>query len=174
MADKKKGYVPIYRAIQDNWLWKADEPFDVRSAWIDLLLLVNHKEGKIYIKGRVQRVQPGQKWTSYRTLATRWNWSLGRVRRYIKLLKSDGMIYTDETPNGTLLTIMNWGNFTIQQNTDRHTDGHTDEHTGGHTDGHTGGHITIMNNNVNNDKELKEKDFEHLPIEPPTGGGEWQ
>ena len=173
MSDKKKGYVPIYRTIQDNWIWKSEEPFDHRSAWIDLLLIVNHKEGKICIKEHLQTIRAGQKWTSYRTLAKRWNWSVGRVRRYINLLKSDGMILTDETPNGTLLTVVNWDVFAIQQNTTRHTDGHTDRHTSEHTDGHTDGHITIMNKNGNNVKEWKKEKADSF-FEPPTGGGEWQ
>jgi hypothetical protein len=96
------------------------------------------------------------------------------VRRYIKLLKSDGMIYTDETRNGTLLTIVNWENFTIQSNTKSATIKDTDEDTSKDTGKSTGKYKTIMNKNVNNDKEGKEKEPAPLEIEPPTGGGEWQ
>lgn len=157
MAKKNKGYIPLWRDIQDNWIWQDEEPFDRRSAWIDLLLSVNHEERKILINNQVVVIKPGQKWTSYRTLARQWNWSKDRVRRYIKLLKSDGMIYTDETRNGTLLTIVNWDNFTIQNNTKSATNKDTDEYTSKDTGKDTDEYKTIMNKNVNNDKECKEE-----------------
>ena len=158
MAQKKKGYIPLWRDIQDHWIWSNDEPFSKGQAWVDLLLSVNHEEKKILINGHLQIIKPGQKWTSYRTLARQWNWSKDRVRRYIKLLKSDGMIYTDETPNGTLLTVKNWDSFRIQNNTDKYTDKDTDKDTPKDTNKDTDGYKTIMNKNVNNDKERKEKD----------------
>lgn len=158
MAQKKKGYIPLWRDIQDHWIWSNDEPFSKGQAWVDLLLSVNHEEKKILINGHLQIIKPGQKWTSYRTLARQWNWSKDRVRRYIKLLKSDGMIYTDETPNGTLLTVKNWDSFRIQNNTDKYTDKYTDKDTPKDTNKDTDGYKTIMNKNVNNDKERKEKD----------------
>lgn len=174
MAKKNKGYIPLWRDIQDHWIWSNDEPFSKGQAWVDLLLSVNHEEKTILISGHLQTIKPGQKWTSYRTLARQWNWSKDRVRRYIKLLKSDGMIYTDETPNGTLLTVKNWENFTIQGNANKYTDEHTDKDTCKDTDKDTGKYKTIMNKNVKNDKEGKEKSPVALEIEPPTGGGEWQ
>ena len=68
------------------------------------------------------------------------------------------MIYTDETPNGTLLTVKNWDSFRIQNNTDKDTDKYTDKDTPKDTNKDTDGYKTIMNKNVNNDKERKEKD----------------
>ena len=174
MAKKNKGYIPLWRDIQDNWIWKRPEPFDYRSAWIDLLLSVNHEEKKICIDGRLQVIRPGQMWTSVAKLADKWNWSRPKVYRYIKLLKTDGMVYTDGTPSGTLLTVINYSNFTIQGNTSvtsNVTSGVTPLVTSGVTSGVT---QTIMNNNVNNDKECKRKEPAPLEIEPPTGGGQWQ
>ena len=169
MAKKNKGYVPIYRSIQDNWIWRRPEPFDYRSAWVDLLLSVNHEKKTIYIDGRVQDIQPGQMWTSIAKLADKWHWSRPKVYRYIKLLKSDGMVYTDGTPSVTLLTVVNWGSFTIQGNTNAtaHATAHDIPHD---TSGAIPSAIqTIM---INNDKECKERE-EIIPA-PPVGGGEWQ
>lgn len=174
MAKKNKGYIPLWRDIQDNWIWKRPEPFDYRSAWIDLLLSVNHEEKKICIDGRLQVIRPGQMWTSVAKLADKWNWSRPKVYRYIKLLKTDGMVYTDGTPSGTLLTVINYSNFTIQGNTSV-TSNVTSDVTPLVTSGVTSGVTqTIMNNNVNNDKECKRKEPAPLEIEPPTGGGQWQ
>lgn len=165
MADKKKGYVPLYRSIQDNWIWQSEDPFDVRSAWVDLLLSVNHEEKKLCVNGKVIIIKPGQKWTSYRTLALKWGWSKDRVARYIKLLKSDGMIDTDETPNGTLLTVRNWSLFNGRCDTKCDTNKDTDKDTGKDTDKDE----TIMNNNDNNEKEKKIR-----KPKPPRDGTQWQ
>lgn len=174
MAKKNKGYIPLWRDIQDNKIWLTDEPFDRRSAWIDLLLMVNHKESKILVGNRVQVIRPGQKWTSYKKLAEKWHWSYKRVLRYINLLKSDGMIFADGTPNGTLITVINWDKFAIHGNgsdTPNDTTNDTPRDTSSDTPSAT---QTRMYKNVNNDKECKKKEPAPLEIEPPTGGGEWQ
>ena len=157
MAKKNKGYIPLWRDIQDNWLWKRPEPFDYRSAWIDLLLSVNHEEKKICIDGHIQVIRPGQMWTSVAKLADKWNWSRPKVYRYIKLLKTDGMVYTDGTPSGTLLTVMNYENFTLQGNTNVTSSVTTSVTTPVTTSVTPTVTQTIMNKNVNNEKECKEE-----------------
>lgn len=176
MAKKQKGYVPIYRSIQDHWLWKKDDPFDVRSAWIDLLLSVNHEERKIYIDGRVQIIKAGQMWTSVKKLAETWHWSRPKVYRYIKSLKSDGMIYTDGTPSGTLLTVINYGDYALLGNTSVTSTVTTNVTTPVTTSVTTPVTQTNINKHLKNEETLKEKRRHPLPeeIEPPRGGGEWQ
>lgn len=168
MANKKKGFIPVYRSIQDNWLWTSDEPFDCRSAWIDLLLSVNHEEKKIQVGRSVITIHEGQMWTSYVKLANRWKWSRERVYRYIKMLKSDKMILTDATSNGTLLTVINYSNFAYRKNTNEtsnETTGETPSKTSDETSDET---QTIIINNINNaNNKIKEP-------APPNDGGEWQ
>ncbi len=187
MADKKKGFVPIYRSIQENNIWTSDEPFDIRSAWIDLLLSVNHEEKKILVGRRIQVIKPGQMWTSYQKLARKWHWSYKRVLRYITLLKSDGMLLADGTANGTLITVVNWASFALQGNT-RATTRDTTRATPSDTTAATAGATqTIMINNDNNVKNVNKKDRSVCPgkgwywdeegqrwIAPPKEGGTWQ
>ena len=47
-----KGWISIHRKIQDSEIWNSSEPFDKRSAWIDLLLLANHEDNTIMIKNQ--------------------------------------------------------------------------------------------------------------------------
>lgn len=157
MSNKKLGWVPVFRSLQDHWVWSNDEPFSKGQAWVDLMLSVNHEEKKILINGRVVVIKPGQRWTSYRTLAKSWGWSKDRVKRYIKLLKSDGMLFTDETPNGTLLTLANWEVYNSVRDTKCDTDKDTDKDTLKDTDKDTGKDETIMNNNDNNDKKVNKR-----------------
>ena len=187
MAKKEKGFIPLYRDIKDHWTWKADDPFDIRSAWIDILLSVNHKEDKISIGRQVVVIKPGQMWTSYKKLAGKWHWSYKRVLRYITMLKSDGMIDVWGTPNGTLLTVKNWAFFNTRGYT-RDTPNDTSDDTPGATPDDTPSAIqTISINNGNNVKNVNIKDPSVCPgygwywheakqkwIAPPKEGGEWQ
>lgn len=169
MANKGTGFAAIYRSLLDHWIWTSDTPFDDRSAWIDLILNANHEDRQIKVGQNVITIHAGQKWTSYVKLANRWKWSRERVYRYIKMLKKEGMVYVDATPNGTLLTLVNYEKFTVNGNaneTTTKTTGKTSSKTSGETSTET---QTTMNNNVNNEEQINKKD----PA-PPKGGGEWQ
>ena len=193
MADKKKGYILLWRSIRDHWIWNNDEPFTYRCAWIDLILMANHEDTKIQIRGEVIPVHAGQKWTSIRNLAKLWHWSENRVRRFLKLLKKDGMIEVDRHTYGTLLTLVNYRSFADG----RHTNGRGDEVSrgrGGETpDGRADGRAD--GSQTKNVKELKELETlnaleENRPpcpgdgyywsenlerwIAAPKGGDEWQ
>ena len=104
--DKTKGWIKLYRSIEDHWLWQY-EKFNYQSAWVDLLMMVNHEPRKIHIADKIITLQPGQKWTSIRKLADRWKWKDDKVSKFLKLLESDGMIHKEskrlETPQGTPL-----------------------------------------------------------------------
>lgn len=168
MANKKLGFVPIYRSIKENVIWDNDDPFDVRSAWIDILLSVNHEKKDLKVGCSVVTIHAGQMWTSHLKLARNWRWSKMRVIRYLDFLKKAGMIHTDSTSNGTLLTVVNWENFNNLRTTNETTHETTNE-TARETTGETPCETqTIMNNNDNNEKKLRKE------LEPPRGGGEWQ
>lgn len=142
------GWVSVDRKIQEHWIWQTDEPFDVRSAWIDLILLANHEDGKYRERGELMTIKRGQHKTSIRKLAARWKWSEGKVRRFLADLEADGMITRHSTQFGTLLTLVNYDFLQGKK--------HTHGRTGSRTDGRTDGRQTIMNNNDNNNKQIIE------------------
>ena len=51
------GWVKIHRQIQDNAIWMSDEPFDSRSAWIDLILMANHEDKEVYQGGQFFKIK---------------------------------------------------------------------------------------------------------------------
>lgn len=146
-----QGWISIHRKITECSIWIKNEPFDCRSAWIDLLLMANHKDKRIIVNGKGKTIHKGQRLTSTYILAERWHWSIGRVRRYLALLEGEGMITTERTTSGTILTIVKYGEYQIQQTTNDTTNSTTDGITVGTTDGITVGTQTIMNNNDNNE-----------------------
>lgn len=134
----KRGWIKLHRSIQDSAIWNIDDSFSRRSAWIDLLLMVNHEDRTIIVNGKKQVIEAGQRWTSVRTLANRWQWTRDRVMRYLKLLESLDMITLDRTPNGTLLTVVNYGFYQdgrdTTKDTYKDTNKDTDKDTGKDTD----------------------------------------
>lgn len=71
----------------ENEIWTEDDPFDRRSAWIDLIMMANIKTKTIIYRGHTLSIKRGQVYTSTRKLASRWNWSRDKVFRYLKLLE---------------------------------------------------------------------------------------
>ena len=121
-----QGWIKIHRQIQECDIWDNEEPFDYRSAWIDLLLLANHRDKETIFDGKPLTVGRGQRITSIRKLADRWNWSRDRVSRYLNLLEKLGMIERESDNRKTLLTIVNYEVFqgTADSNEDTHKDTH--------------------------------------------------
>lgn len=157
MANKSKGYVRLARSIQSNFLWTYPEPFDHRSAWIDLILMANHAERAMNTRCNTINVQRGQLVTSMQNLAKRWHWSVNKVRRYMRTLEGQGMILSHGTPYGTVLTLVNYDNFQDSWQADGTANG-TDDGT---ADGTASGTQT---KNLERIKRIKNKSV--APPEP--------
>lgn len=105
-----EGWNKIYRSIQDHWIWTC-EPFSRGQAWIDLLLMVNHKTNKIMINGTLEVVERGQRVTSIRKLADRWTWSTKKVTHFLEQLVKDKMIEYISDTSKTVITILNYDKY---------------------------------------------------------------
>lgn len=125
MADK--GWIKTYRKIQECWIWLEKEPFDKRSAWIDLLLTANHADKKLLFNGELITVKRGQILTSVRKLSGRWKWSVNKVYRFLELLISDEMLQKESDNSRTLLTIVNYSVFQDCEYTNEHSNGNSDD-----------------------------------------------
>lgn len=173
MAKKDRGWIKLYRQITDSYIWTSSDPFDRRSAWIDLLLMANHETRSIMLKnGHEQVIKAGQLFTSLDHLATRWHWSRNRVRRYLTLISAQGMCTVTGTPSGTLITVEKWRiyqQFGTSEEDDRHTYGQANGQANGQADGQTDGQRTRMyNKNVYN-KNVRRKEAQ-APDSSPWGG----
>lgn len=103
-----EGWIALYRQIRDSWIWKNNEPFDKRSAWIDLLLDVNHKNKKIPFENDFIEIERGQTLTSIKQLADRWKWSRHKVSDFLDRLEQDTMIVQVRDSRKTLVSIVNY------------------------------------------------------------------
>lgn len=106
-----EGWIKIYRQIRNHWIWKDKEPFDKRSAWIDLLLSVNHKSKKVPFENDFIEIERGQTLTSIKQLAEKWSWSRHKVSDYLNQLEQDTMIVQVRDTRKTLISIVNYSKY---------------------------------------------------------------
>lgn len=104
---KPAGWVKMHRSITDHWIWTS-ERHSKQSAWVDLIMMVNHEDRKITIGKKLVTIHKGQVWTSYEKLKERWKWSDDRMSGFIKMLVDDKMIAVQPTNRGTLITVLNY------------------------------------------------------------------
>lgn len=123
-----KGYIKLYRDIREHWLWSI-KPFSKGQAWIDLLMMVNHEDKKIVFDSNVIVCKRGMTITSLRKLADRWGWSSGKVDRFLKCLKADGMITEKRDTKRTAITIENYSVYQQSANTKRNSNGTVTRHS---------------------------------------------
>lgn len=123
------GWIKLHRKITECSIWDSDEPFDRRSAWMDLVMMVNHEDKKVLFNGKTVIVKAGQKITSVRKLSERWHWSKNKTLRFLVLLESENMIIKESDSNRTLLTIINYGKYQGQWDSDGDSHGDSDGDT---------------------------------------------
>lgn len=105
----EKGYIRLYRDLLEHWIWTSNEPFDKRSAWIDLILRVNYSDKKIEFNGRLTTIKRGEIITSLRALGGRWKWSTKKVSEFLDRLEKDGSIETERNTRYTRIKLVKYG-----------------------------------------------------------------
>jgi DNA replication protein DnaD len=103
-----EGWICIHRKIRECDIWDYDEPFSRRDAWIDLLLLANHRDKDTIFDGKKITIQRGQYLTSVRKLSKEWHWGKDKTLKYLRLLEQCEMITREADSRRTLITIVNY------------------------------------------------------------------
>lgn len=110
-----EGWISVYRDLQNHWIWDSKEPFDKRSAWIDLLLMVNHKDSEIDFDNGKMLVERGQRIISLKKLAIRWKWSRHKVSDFLNRLEQEHMLIQVRDNKKTLISIVNYDKYQIRE-----------------------------------------------------------
>ena len=103
-----QGWIKIHRDLLDNELW-SDKPFTKGQAWVDLLLLANHKDKNVLIGSHTEMVERGSFITSELKLMERWGWGRKKVKLFLNFLESQKMIERNANNKRTAITIVNYG-----------------------------------------------------------------
>lgn len=114
------GWISIDRSIQNHWLFKEKRTFSKFEAWIYLLMEANHSKAKVPIGNQIVTVEKGQRLTSILTLSDLFNWSRFKVKTFLDLLESDGMLEVKTTSKYTLITIVNYDFYQSEQGRNQH------------------------------------------------------
>ena len=150
-----EGWIKIHRKLLNSKIWSARrQPFDYRSAWIDLLLMANYQDVDVIVDYETVTVKRGQILTSIRQLCERWQWSKDRVCKYLRLIESENMVTRCSTTRWTLLTI------------EKYSDYQCDTDTGQDTERTQDGHGSATNKNIK--KEKNNKYIYNNAFVPPT------
>ena len=115
-----KGWIKLHRQIQDNDFW-LKERFTWAQAWIDLLLLANHKENSFWIRGIEIKVKRGEIAYSMVSLAKRWKWTPKTVASFYQALTKRKMVLSKMDNKTTFIQICNYGKYQ-QQTTEQTTE----------------------------------------------------
>ena len=105
-----EGWIKLHRKLQDNALWKC-EPFSKGQAWIDLILIANHKDGYFYKRGNKVDVNRGQVGFSEKGLSDRWQWSRSKVRKFLNDLEKEQQIEQQKSNVTQIITIINYNEY---------------------------------------------------------------
>ena len=90
-------------------LWTSDR-FTKGQALVDLYKLAQFQDGITQKRGIIIPLKPGQLGWSLDSLAERWQWSKGKVRRFFHYLKTVGQIELQKTNVSTTVTLLHWIN----------------------------------------------------------------
>jgi len=135
------GSIHLHRKVFRHPLFAGD-PFSPREAWI---WLVSEAAWAPHVRavGSAQvSLARGQLAHSLRYLADCWQWSLGKVRRFLDKLTRADMATCEATQHYTLITIINYEDYQApgdaenrhaERNGNRHTDGTPERHDVRHT-----------------------------------------
>ncbi len=156
------GYVCLHRKIMDNDLWFLD-PFTRAQAWVDLFLNANWKDNEMIIRGNIIPIKRGQLGWSELTMAKRWRWSRGKVRRFLSYLEKKENIVQQKGHLTTIITICNYEDY--QPDTEKEVQ-QMEQQTVQQTDNRRTTDGTRLNKVKKDKKEKNKTGFINKPCSP--------
>ena len=145
----QQGWIKLHRKIQDHWLYQEKRVFSRYEAWIDLIMMANHKQTKILLGNELVEVQAGQAITSELKLMKKWGWGKTKLRTFLGILESEGMITKKADRKKTTITICNYCIYHEDEKENKPQANHEQTMSKPSAD---------TDKNVKNDKNVKKKD----------------
>ncbi len=102
-----RGWIKLYRKIQDNPLWEC-KPYDKARAWIDIMLMANHSDKDRLVGSQTENVKRGCLIVSEKKLMERWGWSKNKVRGFLNYLERENMIEKNTSQKRTGINLVNY------------------------------------------------------------------
>lgn len=121
----KRGFITIARGIFEHPSFPP-EPFTEREAWMWLIEQAAWKDTTIRIGRAVIELKRGQCAFSLRFLASKWKWSLKKVRCFLERHTKGTLVATLATRDATLITVCKYEKYQGLGHTEGHAEGHTE------------------------------------------------
>ncbi|MFC1540938.1 conserved phage C-terminal domain-containing protein [Candidatus Latescibacterota bacterium] len=105
-----RGFIRLWRKIEENELWTEKREFSKFEAWLDLLLQARYTEKpqKTLLGTKIIYCKKGECLKSIETWAMRWGWHRSKVQRFLILLKELNMIRTQNELKTIRISIVNY------------------------------------------------------------------
>lgn len=121
-----EGWIKLHRQIIEHPDYFS-EPFTRVMAWIDLLMLANHKGMNMYVRGNKVEIKRGDTAIAQETLATRWKWSRTKVKRYLNELEKDRQIVQQKSNVISTISVVNYDAYQSDDTTESTADDTTED-----------------------------------------------
>lgn len=103
-----RGYIKIWRRIQDNFLNSNSELFHL---WINLLLLASHKDTEFVFNGKKTIINGGQFITGRHSLSLLTGIHESKIYRLLHILENEQLIEQQKTNLYTIVSIINYNQY---------------------------------------------------------------
>jgi len=151
------GWIKLHRKVREHWIFQEKRKFSRFEAWVDLLMMANHKDNKFLLGNELIEVNRGQLVTSELKLMERWRWGKSKLRDFLKLLEEDGMIVRKSDRKKTVITICNYNEYQDYDSENRPQTDHEQTNNGLLSD--TNKNDKNVKNEKNNNYTSKIKDL---------------
>jgi len=106
-----EGWIKLHRKLLSSEIWYK-ERFSRGQAWVDLILLANHKEVIIIKHDKVIPIKRGQVGHSVLDLSLRWKWSRTKVDSFLIYLQNKNQIQVEKKQRvTTIISITNYDKY---------------------------------------------------------------
>ena len=103
-----EGWIKLHRSVLSHRLYSEKRVFSKYEAWIDILLMANHKEQAIKIETNDILIERGSFITSIRKLSDQWKWSRTKVEAFLDDCYVHGEIEYKTEKRWTYITVLNY------------------------------------------------------------------
>lgn len=163
MADTN--WIKLNRSIWDCFLWDFSNP-KYAMCWIDILLMANYKDKKMFFDGKTEIVERGTLVTSMVKLSEKWHMNRKTVKKFLDMLQADGMITYKSDNRRTTIKVLKYGlyqGFSNDDGTAEYPTERTAEYPTNWTAEGTAEWTQHKNiKNIKEDKEDKKKDITNV------------
>ena len=102
-------YIKIPLDFLESYEGVRNERTNKSTAFLELILGASHfPESKVIDKIHTVNLLEGQIYIKQREQARKWKWSPVTVLKFLRVLEAEGSIKFEPSPNGTMVTILNW------------------------------------------------------------------